>query len=209
MVVDDQVLRKSMANLLKLIGDLRPFYKKAMIFQLRSTSKNFAQGGRPTPWKPLSAVTIAMRKARRGKSKRGSMVGSMPGGLPGGAGSITGAKPLQDTRLLFASVTAPVARHAIREISPDKMVLGTRVPYAVDQQEGRKPEIVVVTIPAHVRRAHMRKGHKVREHRVREHTARMKIPGHVGRKFLLWLDSDLEGILRLLEDELERAWGKG
>lgn len=74
---DDKEVRAMFARIQRRLGDLTPAMK--VIGQIVRTSvvRNFEKGGRPK-WKPLSRVTLALRKGTKILSRRG-----MAGGLMG------------------------------------------------------------------------------------------------------------------------------
>jgi phage gpG-like protein len=128
---------------------IRKYFKNAGAVILQMEHGIFKSQGADlgAAWKPLSPVTLAMRKKWRNlKGKRAS-----------------GMLALQDTGQLRMSITGGSYERgptgAIRDVLPVELRIGTRLPYASTHQYGRGR--MRVQVPEH-----RRKGYNVRAHRV-------------------------------------------
>ena len=220
-ILDDERVRTMLQRMADAGHDLRPTLKKVQVYMLQSIGRTFDAQGRPTRWAPLSPVTLALRRKGRGKG-----IQALGFGTPGAPGftefgvpsSAFGAKILQDTGRLRASVTAVAGGDAVRQVTATTMVIGTRVQYAAIHQVGRKAQPnVTLHVPAHRRRKHKRTQTQawgrpieaivvdVRAHNVVAHTKTVTLPAIPARPFLQWLADDIRAATEIVAVDMEKA----
>ena len=111
-VTGDQQVSVFISNLADRSKDLTPALKEARATMLNSIDKNFKQGGRPIPWKPLALSTLRY-KLRKGYSPL----------------------PLTRTGQLRRSITGAI----IRETGAvSRLIMGTAVHYSRYHQRGTR-----------------------------------------------------------------------
>jgi len=169
-----RLLRKMAAR-----GQKLPLDKIGMI-GVASTRRNIAEGGRPTPWTPLSKNTIA-----------------------GGRGKGKGTKPLRDTGLLSQSTF--YLKH-----EPDNVQVLNTMPYAAAHQFGTKPRTIrpvranMLRFFVHGRRGRDAQGRFTGRRSVR-YAYEVRHPGIPARPFVIWQDSDISLIERMLLSHFMRG----
>ena len=124
-----------------------PLLKKISILMYKSVMQNFQeQRTDKQVWKPLSPMTIAMR--RKGKGK----------GTP---------KILQDTGFL---------KRSIFSYSDDRIAsVATNIPYATIHQFGAKKGSIATNLPVKIKE-HWRKIERGKKVKVKEHTRKINVP---------------------------------
>jgi len=197
-ILDDKETQEMLQRMIDLGHNLGPLLKKVQVYMMGSISKNFRAEGRPRRWASLSKRTVAMRR----KGARGQ-------GVAGGRPQI-----LRDKGILMASVTARSARGAVRTITRDAMILGTRLAYAAAMQLGKAGRTVRQKVKAHKRGPYTRQANlflgfahpvAVRAHRVRAHVRTVRFGPTPARPFLMFQDEDVEQIRHMVADELVKA----
>lgn len=163
------------------IKDFKPTLKKVGILMLASVQHNFIQQGRPTRWKPLAPMTLAMRRGKGSSS----------------------AQILRDTGRLMNSINYKVEN--------DQVKIGTNVPYASIHQFGstiRKPAYTE-RVKDHTRKITSVFGKKVtaKSVKVKGFTRNMpaktvKVPK---RKFLMYQKEDLKAIEDLFTGHIDKS----
>lgn len=102
--------------------DWRPTLRDWSVYLATKAKESFDRGASPdgTPWAPLK------RQRNRRRDKRGRR-----------AGGGTGQKPLRDTGLLMASMSAAAGvQGSVREFGPASLTQGTAIFYGSFHQEG-------------------------------------------------------------------------
>jgi len=199
-VLQDQEVQHLLRVAISRAKRLHVPFKRISVYMYGRIAKVFRQEGYPTKWKPLSPVTIARRRKGRGRNAKAVQAAL---NISGQHGIAMGAKILQDTGRLRASVTGARARGSILRITDKLMELGTRVKYALDHQVGRASRAgVVVSIRSHKRRGYYRYHGGVavyiRPTTVRAHKRTTTIPAVPARPFLFWLPEDVRVVIDLL-----------
>lgn len=127
--VSDTGLQKRIAALQSGLSDLKPVLRVWGEIGVSSIARNFEEGGRPKRWKPLSPVTLALRRRRRKGTRSGRVAVS--------------------TKVLFVTGTLSRVRYTVLANS---VQLGTapaaRAYAAIHQYGGRAGRNRKVHIPA-------------------------------------------------------------
>jgi len=105
---DDQKVRIFLKDLQERLLNLRPALEEIKVYMLSSIEQNFAEGGRPRRWPPLSEKTIVQRRKK----------GKWPGQILVQSGHLLGS--IEGT------------------VRDDSVIIGTNKPYAAIHQFGGK-----------------------------------------------------------------------
>lgn len=97
----------------------RPILSKLGDIMLKGVDRNFQEQGRPEAWKPLKDITLLLRKnfvTGRGRPRLGTVTGNF------------GDRILERTKTLRRSIGM--------KLYPNRVEIGTNVPYAALHEEG-------------------------------------------------------------------------
>lgn len=137
--VNTKGLDDLLGRLQKALGDLSGFFKSAGQVIVSSVNRNFIEGGRPTPWKPLNPATVLQRmQGTKGyrQIKRGPNKGRITKATAENIGA-AGFRILRESDVLMASIGAK-SGNGVYRLTPHSLEIGTSVPYAAVHQFGTK-----------------------------------------------------------------------
>lgn len=172
-----------LTNRLRQLGDFSKPLNQCGIMMMRSIDKNFRDQGRPIKWKPLSPLTIELRRKGRRKRFAGQLM------------------ILVDTGRLRNSLIRKGSPGNIYKLHANSLQLGTNVEYAWLMQMGGR---IIHRPPRHIRTEKTKKK-KLYVKSIRR-AKKIIIPP---RPFLVVQEEDKKMIVRIHRDFIKNVINKG
>lgn len=189
--LNDADTRQFFVNAKRKLDDTAKPLAKAMIYMVGSIKRNFVAQGRPVPWKPLSEMTIAMRRKGRGTGT---------------------AKILRDTGTLMNSISPGRFGTATHLKSKVEAQVGTAIKYAPLMQWGGTSTISAhrETVKKHKRTITQAFGRSISSKRITVNSFERNMPARnfniPQRQFLLFqIPEDIDRIHRIFDQHVEKA----
>ena len=189
--LSDADTKQFLVNARRKLDETEKPLAAAMMYMVGSIKRNFLMQGRPMTWKPLSVMTIAMRKKGRGHRK-GNLI-------------------LRDTDTLMSSIS-PGEIGSITKSGKTEAQVGTALEYASLMQYGGTSTIPAhkETVKSHKRTITMAWGRTIAPKKIKVKPFERQMPARSfnvpARPFLLFqIPEDIDRIHRFFDQHVDKA----